>query len=256
MGVEQRMIDRDVTAVVVNYRTLELTRRSVETLRAHCPSLPLIVIDNGSGDASTAYVRDLASHDCNIRVQLNKRNLYHGPALDQALRLAPTQFVFTLDSDCQVVRSGFLEAMLAHFDDPQVYAVGELRYKNRFGYTYAYWDAEPRSRPAWIPYVHPYAMLVDRGKYLTLPAFVHHGTPCIKNMRAARDAGYVVRHFPVGEFVLHHAGGTSLKHGFGVRGRLRLTGGFYLGKLYDLAVGERALPVRYPSEEQKDSATP
>jgi glycosyltransferase involved in cell wall biosynthesis len=244
----ERSVDRSITALVVNYRTAELTRRCVDSLLAQYPTVQLLVIDNNSADESTAYVSGLATEHENVRVQLNDRNIYHGPALDQGLRLAQTPFVFTLDSDCEVFGSGFLEQMLSRFDDPLLYAVGELRYKNRFGYTYANWDVDGRDRPAWIPYIHPYAMLLDRRKYLTLPPFIHHGAPCIKNMRAARRAGYVVRHFPVYEVVRHEHGGTSRAHGYGFWGRGRLTAGFYAGKVYDRLVGDRTWRVRYPPD--------
>jgi glycosyltransferase involved in cell wall biosynthesis len=243
-----RAVERYVTVLVVNYKTFELTRQCVETLLIHCPSLPLLVIDNGSDDASTSFLRELESERDNIRVQLNERNIYHGPALDQGMRLAVTPFVFTLDSDCEVLGSGFIEQMLTQFDDPRVYAVGELRYKNRFGYTYAYWYEDEKDRPNWIPYIHPYAMLVDRRKYLALSPFIHHGAPCIRNMRSARAAGYTVRHFPIYDFVRHHRGGTSTMHGYGVWSRVRLIAEFYVNKLYDRIVSDRAIEVRYPAE--------
>jgi glycosyltransferase involved in cell wall biosynthesis len=245
-------LERAVTALVVNYRTLEFTQRCVETLLAQYPSLPLMVIDNGSEDRSTAFLRDLESERDNVRVQFNERNIHHGPALDQGMRLATTPFVFTLDSDCEVLDSGFIEEMLRQFNDPQVYAVGELRYKNRFGYTYAYWYEDGKDRASWIPYVHPYAMLVDRRKYFSLPPFIHHGAPCIRNMGSARSAGYSVSHFPVYDFVRHHRGGTSATHGFGIRGRLRLTAEFYLNKLYDRLLGDRSFDVRYPTHVDED----
>jgi glycosyltransferase involved in cell wall biosynthesis len=240
--------DGRVTALVVNYKTPDLTRRSVESLLGHYPSLAVLLIDNGSGDDSTAVVRELGSEHANVQVQLNERNVHHGPGMDQGIRLASTPYVFTLDSDTETLKGGFLEEMLEHFADPLVYAVGELRYKNRFGYTHAYWSAEPQA--TWIPYTHPHAMLLDRAKYLTLAPFIHHGAPCIRNMSAARDAGYVVHHFPISEFIRHDAGGTVMTHGFGVRGRIRHTAGQCLNWLYGRVTGDRTLPVRYPTREQ------
>src|SRR5438876_11166997 len=92
-GVDQ------VTAVIVNYKTLDLTRRAVETFRGRYPDLSLLLIDNGSADASTEYLLRLGERHGNIRTFVNERNRYHGPALDQGIRLACTPYVFTLDSD-------------------------------------------------------------------------------------------------------------------------------------------------------------
>jgi glycosyltransferase involved in cell wall biosynthesis len=257
---ERGTVEGSVVALVVNYKTLELTRQCVQTLLAHYPFLPVVMIDNASADRSTSFIAELASERDNIHAQINEKNMHHGPALDQGMRIAEARYVLTLDSDCEILRAGFIEEMLKQFENPRMYAVGELRYKNRFGYTYGYWYADPR--PKWIPYVHPYAMLIDRVKYLALPPFIHHGAPCIKNMRAAHAARYAVKHFPVYDFVRHHAGGTSMAHGYGFRGSLRLKAGFYVSKLYDRLVGERAVDVRYPrhagqaGSERSGDATP
>ena len=223
----QRPTVDDITVLIVNYKTLELTRRAIETMLQRYGEVPMLLIDNGSHDSSTNLVWDMASRHRNISVVINERNRYHGPAMHQGIALAQSKYVFTLDSDCEVVRGGFLEEMLALFADDRVYAVGELRYKNRFGYTYGYaadTGDEAHARPnekRRIPYSHPYAMLLDRSKYQRLDPFIHHGAPCIKNMRSAKKAGYRVLHFPVGTFVIHHAEGTSAQHGYGYRARGR-----------------------------------
>ena len=49
----------DLTALVVNFRTLDETRTCLETLRAAYPTLSVVVVDNGSGDASTTFLREL-----------------------------------------------------------------------------------------------------------------------------------------------------------------------------------------------------
>jgi glycosyltransferase involved in cell wall biosynthesis len=150
---ERGTVEGSVVALVVNYKTLELTRQCVQTLLAHYPFLPVVMIDNASADRSTSFIAELASERDNIHAQINEKNMHHGPALDQGMRIAEARYVLTLDSDCEILRAGFIEEMLKQFENPRMYAVGELRYKNRFGYTYGYWYADPR--PKWIPYVHP-----------------------------------------------------------------------------------------------------
>lgn len=233
-----------ITAVVVNYKTLALTRMCVESLLARYPDLALVLIDNGSGDESSAYIRQLGETQTNIRAVLNPRNLYHGPALDQGIRLARTTHIFTLDSDCEIRNGGFLEKMLSQFEDASLYAVGGLRFKNRFGFTYGYGEAHEPDRRGRIPYIHPYAMLVDRGKYLGLHPFIHHGAPCIRNMEDAQRAGHRVAHFPIGDFVLHRMEGTSSSHGYGFRVGAKQRIEYYLNKLTSFARRDPTLPVR------------
>jgi glycosyltransferase involved in cell wall biosynthesis len=239
-----------VTAVVVNYRTLDLTRRCAESFRVHYPDVPLLLIDNGSGDESTDYIRAAGDELRNVRAQLNQHNRYHGPALDQGMRLAETAYVFTLDSDCEVLRGGFLEQMLELLAQPGIYAAGELRYKNRYGFTHAYGYQGRTPKRRWIPYAHPYAMLLDREKYLSLRPFVHHGAPSIRNMQDAKRSGLAVVDFPIREYVAHHMQGTSGSHGYGFRAGARQRLEYYLNRLHGLVTRDRTLPVRPPAGDE------
>lgn len=197
-----------ITAVVVNYKTLDLTRRCVESWLAAYPDVPLLLIDNGSGDQSSDYIRQVGSQHEIVTAILNEANYNHGPALHQGIARCSTPYVFTLDSDCEVQRGGFLEAMLALFSDPLLYAVGSLRTMDRYGY-----ELKPGSH-AYTRYVHPHAMLLDREKYATLPPFVHHGSPCLKNMHAAERRGYHLHDFAVEQYILHRGRGTCSRYGY------------------------------------------
>lgn len=207
----------DLTTIVVNYRTLDETRTCLTTLRAAYPALPVLMIDNGSGDESTEYLRDLAAADPRLRVVFNERNVFHGPALDQGMREADTALAFLLDSDCEILHGGFLEPLVAAFDeDPLLYAIGKRGYTNRFGY------GPISRRERMTHYVHPFAGVFDRRKYLTLPPFTHHGAPLYRNMWGAAKAGYHLRHVTIEDHVLHHGKVTARAHGYGYTRRLRL----------------------------------
>jgi glycosyltransferase involved in cell wall biosynthesis len=238
----------EITAVVANYRTLALTRTCVETLVEHYPSLPLILIDNGSGDESTEYVREAEQRYANVRAILNPRNRYHGPALDQGVRSAATRYVFTLDSDCEIQTGGFLEQMIRQFEDQSTYAVGELRYKNRFGFTYGYEETAQAGKPGRIPYIHPYAMLLDRDKYLRLRPFIHHGAPCIRNMEDAQRSGFRVVNFPIHEYVLHRLAGTSEWQGYGLRLAARQRVEYYLNRITAALRRDPTMPFHPPRD--------
>ncbi len=200
----------DVAVIVVNYRTELLIRRCVESLLEHYTDVKLLIIDNGSQDGSTAYIKRVAQHNEKVACITNDENLYHGPAMDQGITSSATPFVFTLDSDCEVLERGFLERMLDSFKDPRLYAVGQLVHMDRYGF-------ETQSdRENTIRYIRPHAMLLDRGKYLTLPRFTHHGSPCLRNMREAEKVGYRVADFPIDAFVRHDEKGTCSRYGYGL----------------------------------------
>lgn len=218
----------DITALVINYRTPDLLLKCLESFLACYPESRILLVDNGSGDSSVEIIQDYASRFPKIDVILNRENCYHGPALDQGIHKIRTPYVFTLDSDCEIIRAGFLELMLALFADPELYAAGELMYMNRFGYKM------PSPRRKVIRYIHPSAMLLDRNKYLQLRKFTHHGSPCLVNMKSAARAGYRLANFPVGEYI-HHAGrGTAAHYGYGLG--LRHVIEYFLNKIIDRGV--------------------
>lgn len=207
----------DVTAIVVNFRTLSETRTCLTTLRAAYPTLRVIAIDNCSADESTELLRRLQGEDDRIRVIFNETNVFHGPALDQGVRAAETDLVFLLDSDCEILHGGFLEPLVEAFDeDPSLYAIGKRGYANRYGY------GPISDRERWTYYVHPFAAVIDRRKYFTLPPFVHHGAPLYRNMWGATKAGYHLRHVTIEDHVVHRRRTTASVHGYGYGPRLRL----------------------------------
>ena len=207
----------DVMAIVVNFRTLEQTRTCLSTLRDAYPTLTTLVVDNGSADESTEYLRELQARDEHVRVLFNDANVFHGPALDQGMRAAATDLAFLLDSDCEILHGGFLEPLVEEFArDPLLYAIGKRGYANRWGY------GPISERERWTYYVHPFAALVDRNKYLTLPPFIHHGAPLYRNMWGATKAGYHLRHVTIEDHVKHHRRTTATVHGYAYDRRLRL----------------------------------
>jgi len=133
------------------------------------------------------------------------------------MRAAETVLAFLLDSDCEILHGGFLEPLVAAFaEDPLLYAIGKRGYANRWGY------GPISDRERWTYYVHPFAAVIDRRKYFTLPPFVHHGAPLYRNMWGATKAGYHLRHVTIEDHVKHHRRTTATVHGYGYDRRLRL----------------------------------
>jgi glycosyltransferase involved in cell wall biosynthesis len=206
-----------VTTVVINFRTPALTECAVTSFRSFYPSIPLLIIDNGSRDRSLEVLDALQRQSAhNIDILVNRRNLHHGPAMNQALHHLHSPFVLFLDSDCVVRRGGFLELMLElGRAKPGNYAVGKRITMNRRGFDVA--DGLPGH-----PYIRPICMLVKRELYLQLPPFERHGAPCLLNMWAAADRGLALVHFPVEDYLTHEGRGTARRHGYrlGLKGKI------------------------------------
>ena len=206
-----------VTAVIVNFRTPDLTIRAADSFRLHYASLPLLVIDNGSGGSSPEDLQKLtAPASPLVDVLFLPKNIHHGPAMDLALKRISSPYVFVLDSDCTVHRHGLLEAMVGLLEgDPLAYAAGKKIFMDRRGY-------DTRESPHSHPYIRPIAMLIKRDLYLTLPPFRRHGAPCLANMIAAVRDGYSLVHVSVEEYITHEGRGTASRHGYrlGLRGKV------------------------------------
>jgi cellulose synthase/poly-beta-1,6-N-acetylglucosamine synthase-like glycosyltransferase len=119
-----------VTICVINYKTLDLTRLCLENIRryTHTP-YKLLVIDNDSQDASTAYLASLPWIQFVSRTDKSNNDgsggYAHAAALDLGVSLCETEFFMSLHSDTIVHRDGWLAEMVARFkDDPAVACVG------------------------------------------------------------------------------------------------------------------------------------
>jgi glycosyltransferase involved in cell wall biosynthesis len=198
----------EITTLIVNYRTLDYLTRCIESFIRIYPQQYLLVIDNGSHDESTEYIHNLLTRFPQVSAIFNEKNINHGPAMDQGIHSIQTPYIFILDSDCEVLRGGFLEAMSRLFITPHLYAAGCLQHQNWCGF------AARKFERNCILYVHPHAMFIDRQKYMRLAPFVHHGSPCLRNMVSARDAGYSIVHFPVGNYIHHIGRGTCSRYGY------------------------------------------
>ena len=200
----------DITILIVNYRTVELTARCLESVLMYYPEVEIHLIDNGSHDDSRDYIQRMANSHPSIHSTINPTNRYHGPALDQGLRVCQTALMLTLDSDTRMVSGGLFEGMVACFDAPDVYAVGKKVMMDPFGYE------TRRDMPRMFEYVHPSCMLLRRDVYLHLKPFIHHGSPGIRNMRHAERTGYKLVNFPLEGYLEHRGRGTCSRYGYGL----------------------------------------
>jgi len=192
------------TVICVNFKTPDLTRDCVSSLRQFYPNVKIILIDNGGCGASLRMVRQLGEM-YDLTVIENRDNIGHGPALNQGIRLATTPYVFTLDSDTRIEKGGFIEEMTGRFKaDAGLFALGWLRYTGKNGV------ATPKQElQRGMKYVHPYACMLDREKYLGLSVgFIHSGAPATALMNAAGEAGYGLEDFPVNKYIWHKVAGT------------------------------------------------
>jgi len=216
-----------VSFVIVNFKTLRLTKLCFETLRKVYPEEEVILIDNGSQDESTEYIRSVDAARC----FLLEHNIGHGPALHLGTQAIRTPYMFALDSDCVVLDGDFLEPMMALLQaDPMAYATGWVRYVDLNGIA-----AEGVfDKSLYCPYAHPAMSLYKLSLYRTLPPFMHEGAPAVRNMQAAKKKGYKIIEFDTTPYIRHLCAGTR-----------RLFGGRWNPKEGEKA-GEWSISNMYP----------
>lgn len=207
-------LSRLVSGVVVNYQTPELLDQAVRSFHDAYPAVQLLIVDNGSRNRSIAVIDALEEeYPETIHSLRLSANLYHGPAMDRALRRLETPYAYLFDSDTITRQPGFLEPMTGQLQAREEnYGAGRVLTVNSRGYS-----SDDGIPILWAPY-----MLIDRTIYRNLPPFEHHGVPVLRNMEAADERGYRLVEFPVEDYVDHLGRGTASKYGYrlGLKSRL------------------------------------
>ena len=115
-------MDQPVSIILPNYKTPELTRLCLRSLRKFTPhdAIRIIAVDNASGDESLEYLRSLPW------VRLIERTpadidgmapaLMHTTAMDLALREVETPFVLSFHTDTIVYSPDWLDFLLGRIN--------------------------------------------------------------------------------------------------------------------------------------------
>ena len=121
-----------VCILIPHFKTLDLTKFCLRSLRK-CTDLSrvqLIVIDNGSKDASTEYLRGLPWITLLERESAPGESgpAAHARALDLGLARAMAPFVLSMHTDTITISPGWLDYLLAHIEaDSRIAGVGSWK---------------------------------------------------------------------------------------------------------------------------------
>ncbi len=127
---------KEITILIPNYRTPDITKICLRLLRKHTnPNrVRVIAIDNDSKDESLAYLRSLNW------IELIERpadpddspSMSHARALDLALERVDTPYVLSIHTDTFVKRDDWLDVLLAPFkEDDKVAGVGSWKLESK-----------------------------------------------------------------------------------------------------------------------------
>ena len=120
-----------VSVIVAAYNEEKVIARTVESiLRNGYGDLELVIVDDGSQDATLEVLRRDFSGRPNVRI-LSQPNGGKSSALNNAIAHARHELLIALDADT-IFRAGTIQKLVRHFADPQVGAVsGNARVGNR-----------------------------------------------------------------------------------------------------------------------------
>lgn len=116
---------KEVTILIPNYKTPEITKICLRLIRKHTDfnRAEIIVIDNNSNDASTEYLKSLSWITLIERkvdqLEPEPVHLSHSRALDMALASVKTPFVLSIHTDTFVKNNEWLDVLLSPFNKNQ-----------------------------------------------------------------------------------------------------------------------------------------
>ncbi|MCK4752903.1 MAG: glycosyltransferase [Planctomycetes bacterium] len=124
-----QLIKGKATICIVNYKTLDLTRLCLRSIRKFTNyPYEVIVIDNNSQDESLDYLKSLSWIRL-IEHRPEKDKAYgghaHGIALDISLKNCNTEFFVSMHSDTFAQKHNWLTELISYFqDDKKIASVG------------------------------------------------------------------------------------------------------------------------------------
>jgi hypothetical protein len=113
----------DVTAIVINYRTPDLTKGAVRSCLGEPDVAEVIVIDNGSGDESADTLTE-EFRGQRVRVMENDVNLGFASANNKGINKARSDYVFMLNSDAFVLEGAVATLLNRLKSDESVGLIG------------------------------------------------------------------------------------------------------------------------------------
>jgi len=113
--------------IMLTFNQLDYTRKCLQSIEKHTDSrYELILVDNGSTDGTTDFLKDFARSRKNVILVLNKENLGFAKGNNQGIEKARGDYILLLNNDV-VVTEGWLERMVDYMEsNPDVGMVGPL----------------------------------------------------------------------------------------------------------------------------------
>jgi GT2 family glycosyltransferase len=120
----------NISVIIPNYNGENLLKKNLEKVFQEMSAYKegkeeIIVVDDGSSDGSLSFLADFSKTHRNIKVVINKKNLGFAPTVNRGVETSNGDVIILLNTDVYP-EVGFLEPLLKHFSNTNVFAVGCL----------------------------------------------------------------------------------------------------------------------------------
>lgn len=131
-----------VSVLMTAYNRERYIREAIESvLASHYPHFELIIVDDGSTDATVAIANSYAEKDPRVTVHINETNLGDYPNRNRAASYARGKYLKYLDSDDLIYRHG-LQALVDFMEQDETVAMG-ISYRRNITHRPFPWILEP-----------------------------------------------------------------------------------------------------------------
>ncbi len=117
-----------ISIIMVTYNNLEYTRLTLTSVleKTRYPNYEIVIVDNGSSEALTDFLAEMALAHPNVKVILNGKNLGFAAANNLGLKAAAeSEYIVLLNNDV-VVTPGWLGRLICHLEDSEIGMVGPV----------------------------------------------------------------------------------------------------------------------------------
>jgi len=118
---------RSVSVVIPNYNGQHLLEKNLPAVISSCPQAEIIVVDDASSDNSINF---LTKTYPKVKIVSNKINQRFALSCNKGVKSAKYNIVVLLNNDVSPQKD-FLQPLIKHFDNSQVFAVGCLEIQTK-----------------------------------------------------------------------------------------------------------------------------
>ncbi len=119
-----------ISLVIPNFNGESILRNNLLRIISAASDAEIIIVDDASTDGSVKVIENsklkMQNYNAKLKIIKNNKNMGFASAVNRGVEEASGDLIVLLNTDV-IPEAGFLKAVLPHFNDPQVFAVGFMQ---------------------------------------------------------------------------------------------------------------------------------